>query len=134
MATDIRYTDKNNQKKSMSIFASGLISCANASTPDFVVFTLPKASVVTKAYVIVTDAAAAGDTLDIKVGTTVIANEVSIASLGIAFGTIVTPLYFATGGLVTVVAGDGAALGGAAAFKVVVEYIETELTDGTYTD
>lgn len=133
MATDIRYTDKNNQKKSISVFASGLIACANASTPDFALFTLPRASLVTRAYAIVTDAAAAGDTLDIKVGSTVVANEISIAAAGVVSGTV-TPTYFATGGLVTVVAGDGAALGGAAAFKVVVEYIETELTDGTYTD
>jgi hypothetical protein len=133
MSTDIRYVDKNNQKKEGSFFCSGLIALANGSTPDYLVFTLPRASLVTRAYIIFTDAAAAGDTLDIKVGSTVVANEISIASTGIASGTV-TPTYFATGGSVTIVAGDGAALGGAAEIKVVVEYIETELSEGSYTD
>ena len=133
MSLDIRYENKNNQKKELSIFASGLIAVANAATPDYALFTLPRASLVTRAYAIITDAAAAGDTLDIKVGSTVVANEIAISALGIASGTV-TPAYFATGGLVTVVAGDGAALGGAAEFKIVVEYIETELSEGEYTD
>lgn len=133
MATDLRYQYKNNQKKEASYFASGLISAANASTPDYILFTLPRASLVTRVYAIVTDAAGAGDTLDIKVGSTVVANEIAISSLGIATGTVV-PTYFATGGTVTCVAGDGGVLGDACAFKIVVEYIETELTEGTYTD
>ncbi len=133
MALDIRYENKNNQKKEISVFASGLISAANASTPDYVLFTLPRASLVTRAYAIITDAAGAGDTLDVKVGSTIVANEIDISAVGVASGTV-APTYFATGGLVSVVAGAGGSLGGAAAFKIVVEYIETELTDGAYTD
>ena len=133
MATDIRYSNKNNQKKESSIFASGLISCANATTPDFILFTLPRASLVTRAYAIVTTAAGAGDTLDIKVGSTVIADEIAISATGIVTGTV-TPTYFATGGTVTLVAGAGGVLGAACAFKIVVEYIETELSEGSYTD
>ena len=133
MSTDIRYSNKNNQKKEASYFASGLISCANGSTPDFILFTLPRASLVTRAYAIVTTAAGAGDTLDLKVGSTVIANEIAISATGVASGTV-TPTYFATGGTVTCVAGDGGVLGAASAFKIVIEYIETELAEGTYTD
>ena len=133
MATDIRFKDKNNQKKSISIFASGLIECALGSTPDYTLFTLPKASLVTKVYAIVTDAADTGDTLDVKVGSTVVANELAISALGIASGTAPNT-YFATGGTVSVIAGAGGVLGAAGAFKIVVEYIETELTDGTYTE
>ena len=133
MAVDIRFEDKNNQKKEPSVFASGLIECALGSTPDYILFTLPKASLVTNVYAIVTDAADTGDTLDIKVGSTVVANEVAISALGVASGTV-AQTYFPTGGTVSVVAGAGAALGAAGAFKIVVEYIETELTDGTYTD
>lgn len=133
MAVDIRFEDKNNQKKSVSIFASGLITEALGATPDYTLFTLPKASLVTRAYVIVTDAADTGDTLDIKVGTTVVANEIAISALGVASGTV-APTYFPTGGVVSAVAGAGGALGAAGAYKIVVEYIETELTDGTYTD
>ena len=130
MAVDIRFEDKNNQKKSVSIFASGLISKALGATPDYTLFTLPKASLVTRAYVIVTDAADTGDTLDIKVGTTVVADEIALSALGVASGTV-APTYFPTGGVVSAVAVAGGAAG---AYKIVVEYIETELTDGTYTD
>ena len=133
MATDIKYKDKNNQKKESSIFSSGLIALANASTPDFELFTLPKASLVTNVYAIVTDAAGAGDTLDLKVGTTVVANEIAISSIGVASGTV-TKTYFETGGVVTLVAGAGGALDAAGEVKIVVEYIETELTNGKYTD
>lgn len=133
MATDIRFENKNNQKKEISVFASGLISAASASTPDYTLFTLPRASLVTRVFAIVTDAAGAGDTLDVKVNGTVVANEIAISALGVAAGTV-TPTYFATGGSVSVVAGDGAALGDASVFKIVVEYIETELSDGEYTD
>lgn len=133
MATDIRFENKNNQKKNISVFASGLIECALGANPDYTLFTLPKASLVKNVYAIVTDAADTGDTLDIKVGSTVVANEIAISALGIASGTV-APTYFATGGTVSVVAGAGGVLGAAGAFKIVVEYIETELTDGTYTD
>lgn len=133
MAVDIRFENKNNQKKSVSIFASGLITKALGATPDCTLFTLPKAALVTSAYAIVTDAAGTGDTLDIQVGTTVVANEIDISALGVATGTV-TPTYFPTGGVVSAVAGAGGVLGAAGAYKIVVEYIETELTDGTYTD
>lgn len=130
---DIRFDYKNNQKKGVSVFASGLISRDIAVTPDDTLFTLPPASLVTNVYAIVTDAAATGDTLDVKVGTTVVANEIAISALGVASGTVAAT-YFPTGGIVTAVAGAGAALGAACSYKIVVEYIETELTDGTYTD
>ena len=45
---------------------------------------------------------------------------------------ITTPLYLPTGGEVKLV--PAAALTADASFILVVEYIETELTDGTYTD
>lgn len=130
---DLTFKDKNNQKKEISVFASGAISYAIATTPDDILFTLPRASLVTAVYAIVTDAAGAGDTLDVKVGATVVADEIAISALGITSGTV-AKTYFPTGGVVTCVAGAGAALGDAATYKIVVEYIETELAEGTYTD
>ena len=130
---DIRFDYKNNQKKGVSVFASGLISRDIAVTPDDILFTLPPASLVTNVYTIVTDAADTGDTLDVKVGSAVVANEIAISAVGVASGTVAAT-YFPTGGTVTAVAGAGGALGAACAYKIVVEYIETELTDGTYTD
>lgn len=130
---DLRYENKNNQKKEHSVFASGLISRSSGVTVDDTLFTLPRASLVTNAYVIVTDAADTGDTLDIVVGSTVVVNEIAISALGVAAGTA-TATYFPTGGVVKVVAGAGGALGANCAYKIVVEYIETELTEGSYTD
>ena len=130
---DLRFEDKNNQKKSLSVFASGVITYDTAATPDDTLFTLPEASLVTNVYAIVTDAGAAGDTLDVKVGATVVADEIAVSALGVASGTV-AKTYFPTGGTVTAVAGAGAALGDPTSYKIVVEYIETELTSGEYTD
>lgn len=130
---DLRFENKNNQKKEGSFFASGIINVASGTTVNDTLFTLPRASLVRNVYVIVTDAAGAGDTLDIKVGSTVIANEVAISALGTVEGTV-TPTYFATGGTVSVVSGAGGATDAACAYKIVVEYIETELSEGSYTD
>lgn len=130
---DLTFEKKNNQKKGVSAFASGLIEVASGATPNDTLFTLPPASLVTAAYAVVTDAAGAGDTLDILVGATVVANEIAISATGVESGTF-TPTYFSTGGTVTCVAGAGAALGAACAYKIVLEYTETERTVGEYTD
>jgi len=130
---DLTFVGKNNQKKEYSVFASASIAYAISTTPSDTLFTLPAASLVTNVYAIVTDAADTGDTLDVVVGSTVVANEIAISALGVASGTVV-PTYFPTGGVVTCVAGAGAALGAACAYKIVVEYVETELAEGTYTD
>lgn len=128
---DLRFEDKNNQKKAVSCYASGII--ATSDVMDDVLFTLPPASVVTNAYAIVTTASGtATDTVDIKVGSTVVGNEVVVGVAGVGKGTV-AETYFATGGIVTVVAGADAP-DAAGRIKVVVEYIETELTNGTYTD
>jgi len=128
---DLRFEKKNNQKKEISVFASGAI--AISATMDDTLFTLPVASLVTNAYAIVTTASGAlGATVDIKVGATVVANEVLVDATGVNSGTV-APAYFATGGSVTVVA-SAVAPDAAGIVKIVVEYIETELAEGTYTD
>jgi hypothetical protein len=128
---DLTFNNKNNQKKEISVFASGVIS--TSATMNDTLFTLPAASLVTAVYAIVTTASGTGtDTVDVKVGSTVIANEVVVGATGIASGTV-TKGYFPTGGTVTVVAGADAP-DTAGRFKLVVEYIETELCTGAYTD
>jgi len=128
---DIRFEAKNNQKKTYSVAATGAIS--TSATMEEVLFTLPIASLVTAAYVVVlTASGTATDTVDIKVGSTVVANEVVVGTTGTKVGTA-APTYFPTGGAVSVVAGADAP-DGAGIIKVVVEYIETELTNGQYTD
>lgn len=128
---DLRFENKNNQKKEYSVFASGVI--ATSATMDDTLFTLPEASLVTNVYAIVTTASGTGtDTVDVKVGSTVVANEVVVGATGVASGTV-AKTYFPTGGTVTVVAGADAP-DTAGRIKIVVEYIETELAEGTYTD
>jgi hypothetical protein len=128
---DLRNEYKNRQKKELSVFASGPIATAVAMNDTL--FTLPRASVVTNAYaVVLTASGTATDTVDIKVGSTVVGNEVVVGVAGIGKGTVV-PAYFPTGGLVTVVAGSDAP-NDAGIIKIIVEYTETELTEGTFTD
>jgi len=128
---DLRFEAKNNQKKEISVFASGVIS--TSATMNDTLFTLPSAALVTRAYaVVITPSGTATDTVDIKVGTTVVGNEVVVGAAGVQEG-IQAKTYFPTGGSVTVVAGLDAP-DAAGRIKVVVEYIETELTEGTYTD
>jgi hypothetical protein len=128
---DLRFENKNNQKKGISVFASGVVS--TSATMDETLFTLPAASLVTRAYaVVLTASGEATDTVDIKVGSTVVGDEVVTGATGVQEGTQ-TKAYFATGGSVTVVAGSDAP-DDTGRIKVVVEYIETEISSGTYTD
>lgn len=128
---DLRFEDKNNQKKAYSIFSSGVLS--TSATMDDTLFTLPEASMVLGVYLYVeTASGVALSTVDVKVGSVLIADEASVASTGFVQSTN-NKGYFPTGGSVTIVAG-ATAPDTAGRLKVVVEYIETELASGTYTD
>ena len=128
---DLRFEGKNNQKKGVSIFSSEVIT--TSATMNDTLFTLPANSLVTAVYAVVTTGSGTStDTVDVKVGTTVVANEVVVGVVGVASGTV-AKTFFPTGGSVTVVAGADAP-GTTGKVKIVVEYIETELTTGTYTD
>ena len=128
---DLRFEGKNNQKKGVSIFSSEAI--VTSATMNDTLFTLPANSLVTAVYAIVlAGSGTATDTVDVKVGSTVVANEVVVGVVGVASGTV-AKTFFPTGGSVTVVAGADAP-GTTGKVKIVVEYIETELTTGTYTD
>lgn len=102
---DLRFEDKNNQKKTYSVFASDELTAANHGDT---LFTLPAGS-----YVKAITAVAVDNT----------ASEGAVT--GIAAGN-----YYPTGA--TVAADVDLVLG--AAEKIIVEYIETELTNGQYTD
>lgn len=128
---DLTFVGKNNQKKTKSLFASAEITTAVAMNETL--FTLPPQSVVTNAYAIVTTVSGtATDTVDIKVGATVVANEVVVGVLGIQAGTL-AKAYFPTGGQVTVAAGADAP-GITGKIRIVVEYDEIEITNGQYTN
>ena len=128
---DLTFENKNNQKKTRSAFASGVITTAAAMSETL--FTLPVNSLVTEVYAIVeTGSGTATDTVDVKVGSTVVANEVVVGVVGVATGTV-AKTFFPTGGVVTVVAGADAP-GTTGKIRIVVEYVEVELTNGQYTD
>jgi len=128
---DLTFVNKNNQKKTKSLFASGEIT--TSATMSDILFTLPAQSVVRAAYAIVTaGSGTATDTVDIKVGSTVVANEVVVGVTGIQEGTL-AKTYFATGGQVTVVAGADAP-GTTGKIRIVIEYDEIEVTSGKYTN
>ena len=128
---DLTFNDKNNQKKTRSAFASGVITTAAAMSETL--FTLPVNSLVTEVYAIVeTGSGTSTDTVDVKVGSTVVANEVVVGVVGVATGTV-AKTFFPTGGIVTVVAGADAP-GATGKIRIVVEYVEVELTNGQYTD
>lgn len=128
---DLTFENKNNQKKTRSAFASGVIT--TAADMNETLFTLPANSLVTEVYAIVeTGSGTATDTVDVKVGSTVVANEVVVGVVGVATGTV-TKAFFPTGGVVTVVAGADAP-GTTGKIRIVVEYVEVELTNGQYTD
>lgn len=128
---DLTFVGKNNQKKTRSVFASGTI--ATSATMNDTLFTLPANSLVTGVYAIVeTGSGTATDTVDVKVGSTVVANEVVVGVVGVATGTV-AKTFFPTGGVVTVVAGADAP-GTTGKIRIVVEYVEVELANGQYTD
>ena len=128
---DLTFNDKNNQKKTRSAFASGVIT--TTATMSETLFTLPANSLVTEVYAIVeTGSGTATDTVDVKVGSTVVANEVVVGVVGVATGTV-AKTFFPTGGIVTVVAGADAP-GTTGKIRIVVEYVEVELTNGQYTN
>lgn len=128
---DLTFNNKNNQKKTRSAFASGVITTAAAMSETL--FTLPVNSLVTEVYAIVeTGSGTSTDTVDVKVGSTVVANEVVVGVVGVATGTV-AKTFFPTGGIVTVVAGADAP-GATGKIRIVVEYVEVELTNGQYTD
>lgn len=101
---DLRFENKNNQKKSISVFSSGEL--VEGVTGEL--FTLPEASYVTGITVV-----------------EVVGSDESAAVTGISVDT-----YYPTATLVSL----GTAPDAGTTVKVIVEYIETELASGTYTD
>ena len=72
------------------------------------------------------------DSKDLLADNTIYINEVVVGVVGVATGTV-AKAFFPTGGIVTVVAGADAP-GTTGKIRVVVEYVEVELTNGQYTD
>jgi hypothetical protein len=126
---DLTLTGKNNQKREISVAVCETV--ATSATMDETLFNLPVNSLVMRAQVLVeTVSGAATSTVDVKVGATVVANEVAVTSAGLVDGSV-TPAQFATGGAVSVVAG-AVAPDAAGRIRVILEYIELDTTTGMY--
>ena len=124
---DRRFDDKNNQKKAQSVFGSSVITYTDGAVKDEL-FTLPNAALVKSANIVVLTAGAAGEKVSIKLGSTVVADDIDIATLGVTTAAI--NKYFATGGVITV---EGT-LTGTPSIRIEVEYVEMDLCTGEYTD
>lgn len=124
---DLTRVGQNNYKREVMVGVSD-----SMSTGDNSVFNLPANSLVTNVKVIVTAAdTTVSSTVDVKVGTTVVADEAGVAATGVVGTT--TEAYFADGGLVSVVAGATAPAGDGI-IRLVVEYIELDTVTGDLTN
>ena len=124
---DRRFDDKNNQKKTRSTFASSVITYKAGAVKDEL-FTLPNASLVRSVNIVVLTPGAAGEKVSLKLGSTVVAADVALVTLGLSSAAI--NKYFATGGVITV---EGT-LTGTPSIRIEVEYVEMDLCTGEYTD
>ncbi len=125
---DLTRVGQNNYKRQTCYAVSDA-----SDTGDNTLFVLPKNILVLGVTAVVLTADGTGSsTLDIKVGSTVIANEVGVASTGVDSGTVV-PGYFADGGTVTAVAGSTAPAGDGSV-RIAVEYLELDTVTGDLTN
>ena len=128
---DLRFVGKNNQKKTVSAFASEVIS--TSGTMNDTLFTLPKGAIVTTCYAVtLTPSGVAGSGVAVKVGGTQVGNDIPVDAIATQSNGG-QGVYFPTGGTVTVEVGVTAP-DNAGRIRVVVDYIELNLTNGQYTD
>ena len=125
---DLRKLSKNNQKRGFDVAVCE--SFSTSATMDDILFDIPVNSVIVDVVVIVeTVSGTATDTVDVKIGSTVIANEVVVGVAGVK-RTVVDTQYL-TGGQISVVAGADAP-DAAGVIRVLVEYVELDTSTGAY--
>jgi len=125
---DLRRVGKNNLKRGIAVAVSEAI--ATSATMDDTIADIPVNSLITNVAVIVETASGiATDTVDVKVGATVVANEVVVGTVGVKNTEAYT--QFLTGGAISVVAGADAP-DAAGVIRVIVEYIELDTTSGAF--
>ena len=128
---DLLRTGLNNQKRFTSVAVCDTL--ATSATMDDDLFSLPVNSLITDIKVVVeTISGTVTDTVDIKAGATVIANECVVGTIGVKGPTGgFAPVTLPTGGIISVVAGVDAP-DTAGRIRIVVEYIELDTTSGLY--
>lgn len=132
---DLRFKNKNNQKKKLSYFCSGPINLKDLKdTTDIaktgLLFELPEASLVVSVSVIALTAGTGPVT--IKCGSTELSNGATVTTIGVHYEAV--NKYLATGGSITITNDGGTPDSDKGIVKVAVEYLETENTNGEYTN
>lgn len=124
---DLTNNKKYNYKRGVSVGSYELDYTEVAAGAT--VANIPPNSLITGVTVIAKTAGQATSTADVKLDTTVLANEVDLTATGAATTTVTDA---PTGGELIIEAGAVAPTAGN--FVFLVEYIEYELTTGFYTD
>jgi hypothetical protein len=123
---DLTHTGKNSRKKTISLF-----STEKMSTENHTIGVLPSGSLITEISVITSTADTTADSnIDVKIGNTVVGNDLGVASTGVDTST--TKHYIEVGGIITTVAG-GTAPAGDGVVRVVITYLEINKGNGDYT-
>ncbi len=133
----MRFKDKNNQKKVTTIFASGIINTTHQPImTGHLLFTLPEASLITKVHIYTgvpcgINSGNPHGSVNIEVSGYNITSDILVENVGVA--TEEVNKYFPTGGAVKIVSGH-ITPGADGEIKIIMEYIETELSSGIYTN
>jgi len=147
--SDLRRTGLLNQKREgnagvFPLVEADIIVAAVAANPAIqqiavpantaIVANLPARSVITGIRTIVTTASTtAGANISMKVGATVIAANVAVATTGVKVSTpLAAGSYFPTGGQIAITPGAVAPAAGNLVCEVVVEFIELDKLEGEY--
>jgi len=146
--SDLRRTGLLNQKREgnagvFPLVEADIIVAAVAANPAIqqiavpantaIVANLPARSVITGIRTIVTTASTtAGANISMKVGATVIAANVAVATRGVKVSTPPASSYFPTGGQIAITPGTVAPAAGNLVCEVVVEFIELDKLEGEY--
>jgi len=124
-----------NQKRSISVLYAGSLAEADILTDGQIVAVLPERIIIDEVIVNVTTVSTtATATVDVLIGTDVIANEVAVTVAGAIVGTrIPGKMYQASGGAITIKAGAVTPADDDLVCDLIIKYIELDKKTGEYT-
>ncbi len=133
-AENLTRENTNNQKRGVCVAVTEGLTEEQILGDGCVPFTLPENVLIISAAINVTNiSGTASSTVDIRVGSTVIANEVPVTVAGFVEGIDNVVRKYPTGGDVTILAGATAPANGALVTDLIIQYIELDKHTGEYT-
>lgn len=135
-AEDKTRDDLNFQKKGVCVMVAPLVE-TEINGDGAIIGVLPERAIITDVILnVTTESGTASATIDVLVGSDVVANEIDVNSAaGAIVGTVVAAqAYRATGGNVIVKDGSTAPAAGDLVMEAVVQYIELDKNTGEYTE